>query len=140
MCPSCSPNLAKRVNAQLHVYDSRGGGCEGRRVSYERGEARQRRPRARHVVHDDLAPVEAHYRAALWLRVRVAGVVAHRPLPLPGLPQRVVYVRVVINKRMGLRTHTLVFAFGILNWEKIYKFEYRIYFAFHRNLILFEIV
>ena len=69
----------------LHVHGfvrRRAGGL----LSYEGREARQRRPRARHVVHDDLAAVEAHHGAAFGLRVRVARVVAHRPLSLPRLP------------------------------------------------------
>lgn len=89
------------------------GEC-GSRVSYEGGEAGQRGPRARHVVHDDLSAVEAEHGAALGLRVRVAGVVAHGPLPLPRLPQRVVHVRVMVHERVRLRAHALVLALRVL--------------------------
>lgn len=82
--------------------------------SHEGGEAGQRRPRARHVVHDDLAAVEADDGAALGLRVRVAGVVAHGPLPLPRLPQRVVHVGVVVHERVRLRADALVLALRVL--------------------------
>lgn len=80
------------------VERERGGGLG----SYEGGEARQRRPRARHVVHDDLSAVETNDRTALGLRVRIAGVLPHGPLPLPRLPQRVVHVRVVVHERVRL--------------------------------------
>lgn len=102
----------------LHVHGfprRRGGGL----VSYEGREARQRRPRARHVVHDDLAAVEADHGAALGLRVRVARVVPHRPLPLPRLSQRIVNVSVVVHERMRLRSDTLVFTLRILSEIKI---------------------
>lgn len=103
-----------------HVHGARVRGRRvGRLVSYEGGEAGQRRPRARHVVHDDLAAVEAHHGAALGLRVRVAGVVAHGPLPLPRLPQRVVHVRVVVHERVRLRAHALVLALRVLLTDTI---------------------
>lgn len=85
------------IASELHVHGLRGRRV-GRLVSYEGGEAGQRRPRARHVVHDDLPAVQRHDGAALGLRVRVAGVVAHGPLPLPRLPQRVVHVCVVVHE------------------------------------------
>jgi hypothetical protein len=100
------------------VHGRRGRRLRALPLSYERGETGQRRPRARHVVHDDLAAVEAHHGAALGLRVRVAGVVAHGPLPLPRLPQRVVHVRVVIHERVRLRSNAFVIALRILHREK----------------------
>lgn len=88
-------------------------------MSYKGGEARQRRSRARHVVHDYLAAVEADHGTALRLRVRVTGVLADRPLPFPRLTQRVVHVRIVVHERVRLRFYTLVFTLRILEKKKL---------------------
>lgn len=77
---------------------------------YERWEAGQRRPRARHIVEDDLAAIEAHDGAAFRLWVRIARIVPHRLLPLPGLPQGIVHVGVVIDERVRIGADALVFA------------------------------
>lgn len=98
----------------LYVHSGRGR-CVDRFLSYERRESRQRSPGARHVVHNYLAAVQTDDRAALGLRVRVAGVVPHRPLSLPGLTQRVVHVSVVIHERMRFGSNALVVALRVLD-------------------------
>lgn len=98
---------------KLHVHGFRGWRAGGL-LSYERRKAGQRRPRAGHVVHHDLAAVKAYDGAALWFRVSVAGVVAYRPLSLPRLSQSVVHVGIVIHERMRLRPDTFVLALRIL--------------------------
>lgn len=97
----------------LHMHGFRGRRAGGL-LSYERREAGQRRPRARHVVHHDLAAVQAYHGAALWFRVCVARVVAHRPLSLPRLSQCIVHIGIVIHERMRLRPDTFVLALRIL--------------------------
>lgn len=114
-CIGLSARLSLSVNASdVHseriVQRGRAGGL----LSYEGGEAWQRRSRARHVVHDDLAAVEADDSAALRLRVRVARVLANRPLSLPRLTQRVVHVRVMVHEGVRLRFYTLVITLRIL--------------------------
>lgn len=104
------PGLQPRV--QLVHQDALTG-----RGSYEGAEAGQRCPRPGHIVHDDLAPVQGHDGAALGLRVRVARVVADGLLALPGLPQRVVHVGVVVHERVRVRADALVLAFGGLAGE-----------------------
>lgn len=81
----------------------------------KRRETGQRCSRTRHIIHDNLTAIQTHHSAALWLRVRVAGVIAHRLLALPRLSQRVVNVRIVIDERVRIGTNALVFAFRILN-------------------------
>lgn len=91
-------------------------------LSYERGETRQRRSGARHVVHDDVSTVERE-RSGL-------GRGAHGALPLPRLSERVVHVRVVVHERMRLRSNALVFTLGILfeNIEYLYELLWVVFF------------
>lgn len=110
--PTPGGTIAAAAGLQLRVQlinDSLAG-----RGSYEGAETGQGRPRPGHVVHDDLAAVQAHHSRTLRFRVGVAGVVPHRFLPLPGLPQRVVHVRVVVHERVRVRPDTFVFALGRL--------------------------
>lgn len=82
--------------------------------SNKRRESRQRCPRSCHIVDDNLAAIQAHHSAALRLRIRVAGIVAHRFLPFPRLAQRIVDVRIVVDKRVRIGAHRFVFALGVL--------------------------
>lgn len=114
-CIGLSARLSLSVNASdVHSQRIVQRGRAGRLLSYEGGEAWQRRSRARHVVHNDLAAVEADDSAALRLRVRVARVLANRPLSLPRLTQRVVHVRVMVHEGVRLRFYTLVITLRIL--------------------------
>lgn len=112
------PNLCHHIIASSSA--SADGGQRRRRCQrlHERRESGQRCPRARHVVDDDLAAVQAHDGAALRLRVRVAGVVANGLLALPRLAQRVVDVRIVVDERVRIGADALVFAFRVLRPER----------------------
>ena len=79
-------------------------------VSDEGREAGQWRSRSRHVVHDNLTTVQAHDCTALGFRIRIRRVIPNGFLSLPRLPQRVVYVGVMVHEGMWIRLHALVFA------------------------------
>lgn len=99
----------------LHVHGLRRCSRSRGLLSYEGGEAGQRGARPSHVVHHYLSSVETDDSAALWFRVCVTRVIAHRTLLLPRLPQSIVHVRIMIHERMRFRFYALVLALRILH-------------------------
>lgn len=79
-----------------------------------------------HIVNDNLATIESHYVACFRLGICITRIISHWLLSLPRLPQRIVYIGIVIDERMWIGSHAFILTFRILLGE-IFKLEISCY-------------